>query len=53
MQGWSGSCRVGVGHAGMEYGGNYRLLNLEMPRGIKSDRTVMEMQDIESLTPKY
>ena len=32
--------------------GNYRVLNLDMPQGIKSDRTIMEMQGIEFLTPK-
>ena len=28
-------------------------VNLDMPHGIKSDRTIMEVQGIESLTPKY
>ena len=32
---------------------NYRVLNLDMPQSIKSDRTILEMQGIESLTPKY
>ena len=48
IQGWGGSCRDWVG-----WGGNYRVLNLEMPHGIKSDRTIMELQVIECLTPKY
>ena len=46
MQGWDG-----VGH--IRVGGNYKVLNLEMPHGIKSDRTIMELEVIESLTPKY
>ena len=28
------------------------VLNLEMPQGIKSERTIMKMQDIESLNTK-
>ena len=42
-----------VGHIRVRLGGNYRVLNLEMPQGIKSDRTIMELQVIESLTPNY
>ena len=48
MQGWGEVSHIRVG-----WDGNYRVLNLEMPHGIKSDRTVMELQVIESLTPKY
>ena len=51
--GWGGSYRGGVGHVGMGWSGNYRVLNLEMPQGIKSDRTIMELQVIESITPNY
>ena len=28
-------------------------VNLNIPQSIKSDRTIMEVQGIESLTPKY
>ena len=44
--GWGGSYQCGVG-------GTYRVLNLEMPQSIKSHRKIMELQVIESLTPKY
>ena len=58
---WGGSYRGKVGHAGWDMVGhirvgclgNYRVLNLEMPQGIKSDKTIMELQVIESVTPKY
>ena len=47
MQGWGG-----VGHTRVGWGGNYRVLNLEMHR-ISNLTTIMELQVIESLTPKY
>ena len=48
MQGWCWSCRGGwdgVGHAGLVRQG-LGGVNLEMPQGIKSDRTIMEVQGI-------
>ena len=53
IQGWGGSCRDEVGWVISVWGGNYRVLNLEMPQGIKSDRIIMKLQVTESLTPKY
>ena len=67
MQGWGGSCRSGVGHVGVGWvipgwGGMGHTgvghaglggVNLDMPPSIKSDRTIIEVQGIESLTPKY
>ena len=44
MQGWDV-----VGHIRVGKDGNYRVLNLEMPQGIKSDITIMELQVIGSL----
>ena len=41
--------RGGVGWFMQGLGG----VNLDMPQGIKSDRTIMEVQGIESLTPRY
>ena len=35
--GWGGSYRDGMGWIISEWGGNYRILNLEMPQGLKSD----------------
>ena len=60
MQEWGGSCRGGlgdagwggVGHAGVGHAG-LGGVNLDMPQSIKSDRTIIEVQGIESLTPKY
>ena len=46
---WDGSCRGGVVWIMQGLGG----MNLDMPQGIKSDRTIMEVQGIESLKPKY
>ena len=48
MQGWGE-----VGHIRVGWGGNYRVLNRGIPQGIKSDRTIMELQVIESLTLNY
>ena len=48
MQGWGR-----VNHIRVWKSGNYRVLNLEMSQDIKSDRTIMEMQDNKSVTPKY
>ena len=47
MQGWGGVGHAGVGHAGLDG------VNLDMPQGIKSDRIIIEVQGVESLTPKY
>ena len=54
IQGWHMSCRDETGWV-ISGWGRWELqgTDLEMPQGIKSDRTIMEMQDIESLTPKY
>ena len=35
------------------WGGNYSILNLDIPQGIKFDRTIMQLQGIESLIPEY
>ena len=62
--GWGGSYRGGVMWGRPCRGGVVWVMlgwvmqglgrvNLDMPQGIKSDRTIMEVQGIESLTPKY
>ena len=51
--GWGESYQGGLGHIRVGWVGNYRVLLLEMPLSIKSNRTIMELQVIESLIPKY